>query len=165
MGVQVLNNRDINQRIIRLAYEIYEHNAYESEIFILGINTNGYNFGVLLKEALMKISPLECTLTRLVINPAAPTEQAIQLEIEKDRLEGSAIVMVDDVANTGRTMFYACQAIMDIIPKTLEFAVLVDRKHKSFPVHVSYVGLSLATTLQEHINVSLEKEAKFVSLH
>ncbi|MEL6989936.1 MAG: phosphoribosyltransferase family protein, partial [Bacteroidota bacterium] len=72
---------------------------------------------------------------------------------------------VDDVANTGRTIFYAFKPLFEILPKKIEVAVLVDRKHKSFPIKVDYVGLSLATTIQENIDVQiLNTEDKAVYL-
>lgn len=62
-------------------------------------------------------------------------------------LKDKALIIVDDVANTGRTIFYAFKPILDVLPKKVEVAVLADRTHKSFPIRVDYVGLSLATTL------------------
>ena len=69
--------------------------------------------------------------------------------------EGKVIIIVDDVANTGRTLFYAMKPIFQIIPKKVEVAVLVDRMHKSFPIKIDYMGLSLATTLKENIEVKI----------
>jgi pyrimidine operon attenuation protein/uracil phosphoribosyltransferase len=59
------------------------------------------------------------------------------------------------VANTGRTIFYAVQPLLQVLPKKVEVAVLVDRQHKSFPIKADYVGLSLATTLLEDIDVQI----------
>jgi pyrimidine operon attenuation protein/uracil phosphoribosyltransferase len=67
---------------------------------------------------------------------------------------------VDDVANTGKTFFYAFKPLLEFTPKKVRVAVLVDRKHKAFPVSVDYVGLSLATTMHEHINVIIEESEK-----
>jgi pyrimidine operon attenuation protein/uracil phosphoribosyltransferase len=78
-------------------------------------------------------------------------------------LEGKTIVVVDDVGNTGRTLFYACKPLLEVLPHKVEMAVLVDRKHKSFPVKVDYVGLSLATTLREHIDVQLSDSNDFAA--
>ncbi|MEL7427341.1 MAG: phosphoribosyltransferase, partial [Bacteroidota bacterium] len=58
----------------------------------------------------------------------------------------------------GRTLFYACKPLLDILPKKLETAVLVDRTHKSFPIKVDYHGVSLATTLRENIVVMLHED-------
>ena len=79
---------------------------------------------------------------------------------------GKVIIIVDDVANTGRTIFYAMKPLFNILPKEVEVAVLVDRKHKSFPILVDYVGLSLATTMKESIDVqilSVEEKAVYLS--
>ena len=65
------------------------------------------------------------------------------------------------MANTGRTIFYAIKPFLDVLPGKVEVAVLVDRKHKSFPVKVDYMGLSLATTLQENISVNLSEKDNY----
>jgi pyrimidine operon attenuation protein/uracil phosphoribosyltransferase len=70
-------------------------------------------------------------------------------------VKNKVIILIDDVANTGRTIFYATKPLMEVMPKKIEVAVLVDRKHKSFPIRVDYVGLSLATTVKEHIDVQI----------
>ena len=52
-------------------------------------------------------------------------------------------------------VFFAFKPFLEVVPKKIEVAVLVDRKHKSFPVKVDYVGLSLATTMKDDIQVKL----------
>ncbi|MEY3248110.1 MAG: hypothetical protein RL742_153, partial [Bacteroidota bacterium] len=105
------------------------------------------------------------TLTRLRLNPANPLEYDPFLELSLDDVQGKVVVIVDDVANTGRTIFYAFIPLLRKMPKRVEVAVLVDRKHKAFPIQADYVGLSLATTLQDHIRVQIrdtEEMAVFV---
>jgi pyrimidine operon attenuation protein/uracil phosphoribosyltransferase len=70
---------------------------------------------------------------------------------------GKVIIVVDDVANSGRTLLYAMKPFLDFLPKKIQALVLVARSHNSFPVHPDYVGLSIATTLQEHIYVEVGK--------
>ena len=70
-------------------------------------------------------------------------------------LHSKVVILVDDVANTGRTIFYAFKPLMESLPGKIEVAVLVDRTHKMFPIKVDYVGLSLATTLKENISVKI----------
>ena len=95
---------------------------------------------------------LKSSVNRIRIRPDNPIAEDIYLEeISVTDLEGKNIILVDDVANTGRTLFYAFQPLLKIIPGRLEVAVMVDRKHKLFPVSVDYVGISLATTLMENI--------------
>jgi len=71
---------------------------------------------------------------------------------------------VDDVSNTGRTLFYAVKPLLGVLPRRVEVAVLVDRKHKLFPIQPDYVGLSLYTTLKDNIEVTLEGPSLSVHL-
>ena len=153
--MKILDKHQITRKITRLAYQIHESNFGEKEITLAGINNNGMRFAKLLKVELERISDSSVQLTTLKINPASPLEGEIVIERPIKEMRRGVIIIVDDVANTGRTIFYAFKPLLEIVPKKVETAVLVDRKHKSFPVKVDYVGLSLATTLQENIDVDL----------
>ena len=153
--MQILSHVRVRAIIKRLALEIIEHNHLEPELFFLGINNNGFHFGKLLTEEIAQLTDIPCVLARLRINPAAPLSAPVVLDLNTERLRDRVVVLVDDVANTGRTMFYAFAPILEVLPKRVRVAVLVDRKHKHFPVDTDYVGLSLATTLRENIEVRL----------
>ena len=139
------------------AIEILERNFGESEIVLAGLNNNGMGFARFLMDELTPLAPkgVKLSLTRIRLNPANPVEYDPVIEMSADDLRGKPVIIVDDVANTGRTIFYAVQPLLRVIPKKVEVAVLVDRKHKSFPVKADYVGLSLATTLLEDIDVRI----------
>ena len=155
--MQILDDQQIRQKIKRIAIEILEHNFEEQEIILAGLNNNGVGFAQLLLSELLPLAPegMEITLTRIRLNPANPVEYAPYIEMPADALRNKSIILVDDVANTGRTIFYAVQPLLAVVPKKVEVAVLVDRKHKSFPIKADYVGLSLATTLLENIDVRI----------
>lgn len=155
--MKILHHRQIQQKIKRLAYEILERNYGEEEIILAGINNNGMTFAEMLSNQLQAISAQKFTLTRIRLNPAAPAVHPIQLEMPASQLQNKAIIIVDDVANTGRTIFYAIKPILEVLPKKVEVAVLADRTHKSFPIRVDYVGLSLATTLLQTIDVEIRE--------
>lgn len=157
--MKILDHKQIDQKIKRLSYEIYENNSDLKSLIFLGVNNNGYAFAKLLADSFSKISGKEATLGTLKLNPADPLEGEVELDIEAKSLKGKTIVVVDDVANTGRTLYYALKPLMDYLPKKVEVAVLVDRKHKTFPIKVQYVGLSLATTLKENIKVDVLKKS------
>lgn len=159
--MKILHHRQIQQKIQRLAIEILENNYEEPELILAGINNRGMTFARLLLAELQQNTTAPITLTHIRLNPAAPLQQPIEIGLPLDTLAHKAIIIVDDVANTGRTLFYACKPLMDILPQKIEMAVLVDRKHKAFPVKVDYVGLSLATTLMEHIDVQLNAPNNF----
>jgi pyrimidine operon attenuation protein/uracil phosphoribosyltransferase len=159
--MKILSDKKIRQKAKRLAIEILEQNYEENEIILIGINNRGMQVALLLLEELKQLKSPEIILTRIRLSPAAPLESPIHLEMPLEELTGKVIIIVDDVANTGRTLFYACKPLMDILPKKVEMAVLVDRMHKSFPIKVDYVGLSLATTLKEDIDVQILEEGEF----
>jgi len=153
--MKILNESQIRQKIKRLAIEILEKNTEAKEIILAGINNKGYEFAEYIRKEMIRFSEISVTLTRIKLNPADPLTQEITIELPIAQLDKKTIIVVDDVANTGRTLFYAMKPIMDILPKKLEVAVLVDRMHKSFPIQVDYVGLSLSTTMEENIEVEL----------
>ena len=153
--MKILDHRQIQQKLKRLAYEILERNYGEEEIILVGINNNGMTFAEMLFSELKDISEQEFILTRVRLNPAAPTQHPIQLELPIDDLRDKVVILVDDVANTGRTLFYAIKPMLAVLPKKVELAVLADRTHKSFPIRADYVGLSLATTLLQDIDVQI----------
>ncbi len=157
--MKILDHIQIKQKIKRLAYEILEHNYEEKVLILAGINNNGHGFAKILKGTLSKITDIELKLCQIQLNPANPVSEEIKLSLNQKELKSKSIILIDDVANTGRTLFYAAKPLMDILPKKVEVAVLVDRKHKSFPIAVTYTGISLATTLKENINVQLGKVA------
>lgn len=153
--MQILTQTQIKQKIERLAYQILENHFEEKEIILAGINHNGMTFAELLQKALQKITKIPIRLTQIRLNPAKPLHEPVTLGIGAEELNARVIIVADDVANTGRTIFYAVKPILESLPKKVEIAVLVDRKHKSFPIAVDYVGMSLATTLQENIDVQI----------
>ncbi len=159
--MRILNDRQIRQKIRRLAIEILENNFEEPEIILAGINNNGMAFALLLMEELKGLTRIPVILTRIRLNPANPIGEPVKIEMPVEELTGKSVIIADDVANTGRTMFYACKPMLDILPKKIETVVLVDRTHKSFPIKVNYVGLSLATTLLQEIEVRIRDTEEF----
>jgi len=153
--MKILNESQIRQKLKRLALEILEKNTDASEIVFAGINNKGYAFAELLKKEIEQFSDLKISITRLKLNPAAPLSSEITIDPTIDQANKKTIIVADDVANTGRTLFYAMDPLMKILPRKVEVAVLVDRKHKSFPIQVDYVGLSLFTTMDENIEVEM----------
>ncbi len=154
--MKILNQNQIKQKIRRLSFEILENNYNEKQIILAGINNNGMNFARLLLKELQKISEINFILSHITLDPAEPLSDPIKIDLPNKELRNKAIIIIDDVANTGRTIYFALKPLMDIVPKKIEAAVLVDRTHKSFPIKVDYVGLSLATTLKENIDVQLK---------
>ncbi|MEE9439387.1 MAG: phosphoribosyltransferase family protein [Saprospiraceae bacterium] len=160
----ILSHKQINQKIKRVAIEILENNYTEKTLILAGINNNGFGFAKQLTKALQKITDIEIKLARISLNPAKPISTDVQIDMPESDFKNKVVIIVDDVANTGRTIFFAFKPFLDIIAKKVEVAVLVDRKHKSFPIKVDYYGLSLATTLKENIVVQI-KDARSMEVY
>ncbi len=134
--------------------EILERNTEESELFVIGINNRGMELARRLLAGLRTMSGAPIHLRQLTINPASPLEPGPVLEGDIQELTGKAVLLVDDVANTGRTLFYALKPFTEIQPSKIEVAVLVDRRHKSWPIYVTYRGMDLSTTLGDNVLVN-----------
>jgi pyrimidine operon attenuation protein / uracil phosphoribosyltransferase len=161
--MQILTNDQIRIKIKRIAIQILEKHL-EHEIYLAGINNKGFLIAQLIEETLLQMGHSANTVFRVRLNPAEPLSEAVQIDLPLDSFNNKHIILTDDVGNTGRTLFYAMKPLMDVVPASIECAVLIDRKHKAFPVRVDYVGLSLATTYMEHIEVDL-KDLKKMSAH
>lgn len=159
MSNKILDVHQLRQKAKRMAYQIVENNYHESELYFIGIKREGFYLAEHLKEEASKICSIDIHLHAIQMDKKNPLSM-ITLDVPTVRLKDQVIILIDDVANSGRTMAYAMQTLLQIIPKKIQTAVLVDRKHKAFPIHSDYVGLSLATTLQEHISVILSEEDK-----
>ena len=151
----ILTQDVIEKKIERIAYEIYEHNSDESEIILAGIWDRGSILAQKIARILAQISPLKIKLIELKLDKSHPDKVEIS---EKIDFNGKVIVLIDDVAHSGRTMLYALKPFLEFLPKKIQSAVLVDRKHKSFPISVDFVGYSLATMQQETVMVDVEGE-------
>lgn len=152
--IQILTEAQIDQKLRRMAYEIWEKNSEEKEIFIIGIEETGAAVAEKIAQILKEISPLKIKYSTLIINKKSPLQGDIKLQA--DALNHKTVVLIDDVANSGKTLLYALKPLMDFEPAKIQVAVLVDRKHKNFPVTPDIIGHSVSTTIQEHIIVNYE---------
>lgn len=158
----ILNHEDIAQKTKRVAYEIVEQNYDEKEIVLIGIRHGGYAFAERLHESLKAITKIKITLLDLSLDKKVPNK--LEQTYDARAINKKPVILVDDVANTGRTLCYALGPLLEYLPKSIQVAVLVDRKHKLFPVCADYVGLSLSTTMKEHVAVELSDQEEAVYL-
>ena len=157
---QVLNHTEIRQRISRMAYQIYENNFEEKEIIIAGIVDNGFVLAGRIAEKLEEICDIRVKLSKIVVDKENPLGAKVKIDVKTADFKDKVIVVVDDVLNSGKTIIYGLEPFLSEKVKKISTAVLVDRNHNRFPVKADYVGISLATTLQEHITVDLKGKEK-----
>lgn len=158
--VEILTTQQIQQKLNRLAYEIYEHTADEKEIFMAGIEGNGYTVAKKLAAILKKISGHEVVLGKIKVNKENPLAEDPKTDLQAKEYKNKVVIVVDDVLNSGKTLIYGVQLFLNQPVKKLHTVVLVDRSHTRYPVKADFVGLSLSTTLQEHIVADLSHSGK-----
>lgn len=153
----ILNKEQILQKSKRIAYQILEDNFDESHIVLVGIADRGYVFAQRLQKILQGFAPdKEIELVKVSINKVKRSLEAttdLPIEIAKDK----AVIVVDDVLNSGRTLAYALGAFINIPLKKMRTAVLIDRSHPQFPIHSDFYGQKLSTILKENVEVYLEE--------
>jgi pyrimidine operon attenuation protein/uracil phosphoribosyltransferase len=151
---QILDKVQINQKIRRMAYEIYEQNHEQKEIILAGVDQNGLKLSISLKKEIDAISDIKVHVIKLDVDKDAPVQPKVDLS-DFPQIDQFTVIVVDDVLNSGRTMIYAIDPFLQLGAKKIQTAVLVNRSHKRYPISVDYKGLELATTIQEHIQVDL----------
>ncbi len=157
--ILVLNSRQIQQKIDRIAYQIVEDNIEETEIVLAGLQQRGFRLASRLKHILEKIAPFEVTLISIDLDKFSSSLNA-SVSVEVEECSNKVVVLVDDVLNTGKALAYAFGIFLDIPLKKIRTVVLVDRNHKSFPIATDFSGLALSTILKEHVEVVLDENGQ-----
>lgn len=163
-GTEVLNHQQVVDRINRIAWQIYENNSEDKELLIAGIASGGELLAHKLCEVLRHISPLKISLHTLHLNKKDLLNDSIQLNPPIEDYSGKSIIVVDDVLNSGATLIYGVKHFLEYDVKEIKTVVLVDRNHKRFPVKADFKGLSLSTSMMEHVEVLLDQELYSVQL-
>lgn len=160
----ILNARQINRKLIRMAHEIHENHYKEKELVLVGIEGRGIQLASRLCKHLSEISELSLQLEEIRLNKDKPLSEPLQYSGDLKLLKGKSVILVDDVLNSGKTLMYASRYLLDVDLKSLTIATLVDRFHRKFPIRPDIVGLTLSTNLREHVSVNLNKGKEAVFL-
>lgn len=161
----ILDHKQVGQRLNRLAWQVYEHCSDEKEILLAGIGKNGYVLAVRIAKLIESISPLKTHVSRIELDKDSPLSKPISIDVTPEQCNGKTVLVIDDVSNSGKTLMYGVKPFLEFPVKSILTLVLVDRDHYRYPVKTNFVGLSLATTLQEHISVDLSDNGDSVSLN
>jgi pyrimidine operon attenuation protein/uracil phosphoribosyltransferase len=157
---KILSSLQINQKLNRMAYEVYENNFKEKELLIVGIEGNGYKVAERIAERINTISPIKTKLGKIKLNKENPWSESPIINFTEKDYQNKSVLLVDDVLNSGKALIYGVKLFLDKPVKQLQTLVLVDRSHTRFPVKADYVGLSLSTTLQERIDADFSKKGQ-----
>lgn len=162
-GSIILTNKQILNKTRRIAYQIYEDNYKEKEIIIAGINGNGYIFTKKIAAILGEISDLKVVLCEVFIDKKNPIKK-ITTSLNPEDYKHKSLILIDDVLNSGTTLIYGIKHFLEVPLKHFNTAVLVNRNHKKYPVKADYKGISLSTSMHEHVSVVFEDKNSFAVL-
>ena len=151
----ILNSDMVERKLSRLALEIVENNIEEDELIFVGIEATGVILAKRLQKLVDTYSQVKVELLTMKLDKQEPNEIVLSKEINFDN---KVIVIIDDVTNSGKTLLYAMKPFLQFHPQKIQTLVLVERSYTQFPISANYKGFSLATTLQEHITVEVEKD-------
>lgn len=157
LTTQVLNDKEVKDRIKRIAWQIFEEFQNQESVLLAGIAERGFLLAQLLKAELDVIADIEIKISALKFDKDQPIESKPELNPAAN-VEDANIVLVDDVLKSGSTLIYGVKYFLDFPIRSMKTVVLVDRNHKRYPVKADFKGLSLSTSLQEHVSVSIESE-------
>jgi pyrimidine operon attenuation protein / uracil phosphoribosyltransferase len=141
------------KKLRRMALEVTEQNYDAPQLILIGIKDNGLVIAKKISRYLKDSFKGEVTVLELGIDKKMPG--AVTLSAAMD-FNNKTILLIDDVANSGRTMLYALKPLLEQHPKKIQTLALVERTHKTFPVDMDYVGMSVSTAANEHIYVEVE---------
>jgi pyrimidine operon attenuation protein/uracil phosphoribosyltransferase len=161
--LKILDSNQINQKILRLSWQVFEDNFSEKEIVLVGIGEQGLLIAEQVKFHLNTISKLKTTVFRIDVDRDKPFNK-VSTELTENDYKNKVIILIDDVLHSGKTLTYAFKTFLDTSVKKMAVLVLIDRNHNTFPVKANYIGLSLSTTLKEYIEVVLKGSNKGVYL-
>ena len=156
MTNRILSHQQIQHKIRRIAYQIYESNVAEEKIILAGITGGGLEFAKKIQRVLKKITDAEIVLCKVTINKKDPLGSEVRTSLPEADYANQSVVLVDDVLNSGTTLIYGVNHFLKTRLKQLKTAVLVNRNHKKYPVKADFKGISLSTSLQEHVEVTFE---------
>lgn len=159
----ILTHEEIKHKTKRIAYQIYETFVNEEEVILAGIANNGFIFAEKIAAELALISDLNVTLCEVKINKQQP-QDVVTTSIIPEDYKNKALVLIDDVLSSGTTLIYGVKHFLEVPLSKFKTAVLVDRNHKKYPVKADFKGLSLSTSLQEHIQVVFEENNSYAYL-
>lgn len=150
---QIMTADVATKKLRRMALQVVEQNYNASQLILIGIKASGTVIAEKIGHFLKEVFTGEVLVLELSMDKKNPG--VITLNPEMD-FTGKTILLIDDVANSGRTMLYALKPLLEQRPKKIQTLALLERTHKTFPVSVDYVGFSVSTTLDEHIAVEVE---------
>ena len=158
----ILDHDAVIKKLERISHQIIEDNYNEDLLTLVGVSQKGYQLDQFFQKNLS--DKFKIDLIKIELNKTEPTKDNITIS-PTTTLQNKKVILIDDVLNTGKTLMYAAAFLTNMNISSMKTIVLVDRRHRSFPIRADWVGLTLSTTLQEHISVEIKKSKYEVYLN
>jgi pyrimidine operon attenuation protein/uracil phosphoribosyltransferase len=157
---------DVRRAIEQLASQVSAAFRQDAVLNIVGIRTRGEALAQRLTSLLesqhrfarIGRGVLDITLYRDDLSEIGPKPMVRPTRIDID-IDGHALLLVDDVLFTGRSVRAALDALSDFgRPSAIRLAVLIDRGGRELPIQADFVGLTLRDVPADHrVNVRLRE--------
>ena len=159
----ILDELALTRTIKRISHEIIEHNNGVNDLILVGIKTRGVPFAKVIQANLLTLENINVPVEEVDITLYRDdlTEITKDAKLNRDSIKsdvnGKTVILCDDVLYTGRT----CRAAIDAVlkhgrPKSIQFAVIIDRGHRELPIRADYVGKNVPTSHNEIISVKFK---------
>jgi pyrimidine operon attenuation protein / uracil phosphoribosyltransferase len=164
----LLDEAAMARTVVRLAHEVIEKHPSLDGVLLAGVRTRGVPLAMRVARALRGLGAAGVVVAQLDIDdyrddrprPAVPRPGALRL-VDGDGVppvDGAAVIVVDDVFYTGRTLRAALDALADAgRPASVDLLVLVDRGHRELPLRATFVGKNVPTAADERVAVRVRE--------
>jgi len=150
----ILSKSSAREKLHRMALQIAENLSDEQDpLILIGVDQNGTAMAGQLEGFLKQYITAPIKILTVSLDKIHPREVTLS---EKLDFDNKSVIIIDDVSNSGKTLLYATRPLLAYHPRRIQTLVMIERMHRQFPIKPDYIGLSLATTGQDHIRVEIE---------
>ena len=154
----ILDYQDVENKIKRISLQILEDNIDQKELIFFGVSKNGK---IIVKKIINLISE-HSEIDIEMVGVEIDLNSKNILKFEKDfKLDSKSVIIVSDVSQSAKTLQIIISNLMSLNPVKIKTAVMVNRDHSLFPVKIDFSGLNLSTSVNEHVDVQVNKDDKF----
>ena len=155
----ILDHTDVKNIIKRISLEILEDNIDEEEIIFFGISKNG----IIIANKIIEIIKRKTNISMSLISVKLNNDLKNKISFDKKfNSKNKSIVLISDVSHSSKTLQLVIGNLMIHDPSKIKTAVIVNRDHSMFPVKVNFSGLNLSTSINDHVDVRINKEEEFL---
>ena len=154
----ILDYQDVENKIKRISLEILEDNIDQKKLILFGVSKNGKIIAKKIIALIKKYSKIDLELigVEIVLN----SKNVFKFD-KSFRVNNRSVIIVSDVSQSAKTLQLIISSLMPQDPFKIKTAVMVNRDHSLFPVKINFSGLNLSTSVNEHVDVSVNKDEEF----